>query len=260
MTEWASDSRQSTWTGNLSPLAPIHGTQLTFHSLRISGYDAQIAIAIAVLESLAKSVREGNYTTIGKPTYLVVVGHSFGSYSSNVVVGENPTLADAAILTGYGLNGSGQLSLEGFAPRVARLQNPGSWSDLDSAYVTTGDVYSNINNFFKAGAYDHAVATYAESTKHPFAAGELYSLALVGSRLDAPNFKGPTLVISGEYDYVICQGYCPGALDDPLSTYFRGSTDFQTYVQPKSGHSSNFATNATGFYGVIFDFLLKHDF
>lgn len=227
-------------------------------STKISGYDAQISITIAVLTELAKSVRQGLYTTIGKPAKVVVVGHSFGSYSSNAAIAENPGLADAAILTGYGLNGSGQLSLQGWAPRVARLQRPSEWSDLDFGYVTTGDVFSTINNFFKAGAYDHAVARFSEANKQPFAVGELVSIPLVSPRLNAPNFKGPTLVISGEFDFVVCGGYCRGVLD-VFRSLFRGSSDFQSYVQPKSGHDTNFATNATGFYGVIFDFLSKHN-
>lgn len=226
----------------------------------MSGYDNQISIASAILSSLAKSVRRGIYTTIGKPTHLVFVGHSFGSFISNVLVGSDSSIADAVILTGYGLNGSNsQLTLEGFAPRVANLQRPRSFSAFDSGYLTTGDILSNIQIFFKLGAYDRAVVAYTEATKQPFAIAEFTSISHGLLNFDAANFKGPALVISGEYDYPICGGYCPGVLDQPLRTFFRGSSDFQSYVQPKSGHGLNFATNATGFYNVIFDFLLKNE-
>ncbi|MCJ1266481.1 hypothetical protein MMC22_006366 [Lobaria immixta] len=228
-------------------------------STKVSGYKNQLSIQVAVLSSLAKSVRQGLYTTIGKPAYLVLVGHSFGSFSSNALVAREPGIADATILTGYGLAGNAQLTLEGFAPRVARLQRPRAYSVFDSGYVTTGDVFGNIHNFFKMGAYDRAVAAFSEATKQPFAISELISLSPVYQRLDAPNFKGPTLVLSGEYDFIICQGYCPGVLDQPLRTYFRGSSDFESYIQPKTGHGLNFATNATGSYSVIFDFLLKNN-
>lgn len=202
-------------------------------------------------------MRQGSYTTIGKPAHLVLVGHSFGSYSSNTLVAQAPGIADAAILTGYGLAGNPQLTLEAFSPRVARLQRP-AYSVFDSGYITTGDVFGNIHNFFKLGAYDRAVAAFSEATKQPFAISELLSLLPVYQRLDAPKFKGPTLVISGEYDFVLCGGYCPGVLDQPLRTYFRGSSDFQSYIQPKAAHGLNYATNATGSYGVVFDFLLKN--
>ncbi len=163
------------------------------------------------------------------------------------------------ILTGYGLNGgSGQLSLEGFAPRVARFQRPRSFIALDPGYITTKDVFSNIHNFFKGPAYDRDVARYSELTKQPFAISEFYSLLPQFVSNDAANFTGPALIITGEFDFIICGGYCPGVLDEPLRTIFRGSSNFEAYVQPKAGHGTNLATNATGFYGVIFDFLGKH--
>lgn len=234
--------------------------QLTSAPIRVSGYDNQLSIGIAILSSLAKSVRQGIYTTIGKPKSLVLVGHSFGSFTSNALVARDPSIADAAILTGYGLNGSNsQLLLEAFTPRVARLQRR-AFSNLDTGHIITGDIFGTVHEFYKAGAYDRAAVAFAESIKQPFAISELVSLSSAFLRNDAPNFKGPTLVISGEYDFPICGGYCPGVLDEPLRTYFRGSSNFQSYIQPKAGHGTNFATNATGFYGVIFDFLLRNDF
>ena len=238
----------------------MHSTPLTFHALRVSGYVSQLPIAIAVLTSLAKSVRQGKYTTIGKPKSLVLIGHSFGSFTTNGAVAREPGIADAAVLTGYGTTLNPALTLEGWAPRVARLQRPRAFAAFDSGYVTTGDVFGSILDFFKRGAYDPAVAAFSEATKQPFAVGELVSINPEFLRNDAPNFKGPTLLISGEYDFIVCDGYCPGVLDEPLRTYFRGSSDFQSYIQPKAGHSNNFATNATGFYGAILDFLGKHDF
>lgn len=239
----------------------INLTPANTNITRVSGYDNQLPIGVAVLSSLAKSVSRGTYTTIGKPTHLVLVGHSFGSLISNALVASAPNIADAAVLTGYALNGSNsQVLLEAFAPRVARLQRPRAFSAFDSGYLTTADIFGTIQIFFKAGAYDRAAAAFAEANKQPFAINEVVSISPGFLRNDAPNFKGPTLAISGEYDFPLCGGYCPGVLDQPLRTLFRGSSDFESYVQPKTGHALNFATNATGSYAVIFDFLLKHQF
>ncbi|MCJ1461462.1 hypothetical protein MMC07_000059 [Pseudocyphellaria aurata] len=230
-------------------------------STKVSGYDVQLSIGIAVLSSLAKSVRQGRYTTIGKPKHLVLVGHSFGSFSTNGVVAREPDIADAAILTGYGLNETNpQVVLEEFAPRIARLQRRRAFAAFDSGYITSGDIFGTIQPFFKAPAYDRRVAAFADATKQPFSISELVSLFPQLVQSDAPRFKGPTFVITGEYDAILCAGYCPGNLDQPIRTYFRGSSDFQSYIQPGAGHGLNYAINATGAYSVIFDFLRKHDF
>ena len=158
-------------------------------------------------------------------------------------------------MTGYGLVGSDdRLVLQGFAPRVANLQSP-KFSQYDPGYITTADVISNINNFFKAPAYESDVAQYAENTKAPFAISELVSLTPKLLNLDASAYKGPAFVISGEYDWIVCGGYCPGEMDASFGPLFKGAKDFETYVQPGSGHSLNFAVNATGAFGVIFDYL-----
>ncbi|MCJ1422472.1 hypothetical protein MMC29_000352 [Sticta canariensis] len=230
-------------------------------STKVSGYENQLSIQIAVLSSLARSVSRGIHTTIGKPTHLVLVGHSYGSFISNGLVASAPNIADAVVLTGYGFNGSdSQVLLEAFAPRVARLQRPRAFSAFDSGYLTTADIFGTVQIFFKAGAYDRAVAAFTEANKQPFAINEAVSVSPGFLRNDAPNFKGPTLAISGEYDFPLHAGNYPGVLDQPLRTLFRGSSDFESYVQPKTGHVLNFATNATGSYTVIFDFLLKHRF
>lgn len=158
-------------------------------------------------------------------------------------------------MTGYGLKGSdSRLVLQGFSPRIANLQNP-KFADFDSGYLTTGDVFGNINNFFKAPAYEHDVAAFSEANKQPFGVAELISLSTPLLKIDATAFKGPALVISGEFDYIVCGGFCPGELEPSFKPLFTGARDFETYVQPLSGHGANFAINATGFYEVIFEYL-----
>lgn len=86
------------------------------------------------------------------------------------------------------------------------------FSAFDAGYITTGDVFANINWFFKAPAYTHDVAIRSEWIKQPLAVAELVSLTPSLLRLDATAFKGPALVITGEYDWILCGGYCEGQL------------------------------------------------
>lgn len=56
-----------------------------------------------ILAELAHRIREGQYTgSVGKPKSVVLVGHSFGSFVSNTLVGKYPALVDGVVLTGIG--------------------------------------------------------------------------------------------------------------------------------------------------------------
>ena len=214
---------------------------------------------LSILSSLISSIRSGRLSH-GTPKSIVLIGHSFGSFLSNALVALEPTAAaiDAVILTGYSLEGyTPQTVLEAFAPRVANLQSP-HFAPFDPGYVTTRDVYSNINNYFKAPAYEPSVALYSETTKQPFAMAEFISLGSAYLHLNATAYKGAALVISGEYDFIVCGGYCAGELAASFAPLFGGAKDFETYIQPCAGHGLNFAINATGAYGVIFEYLARN--
>ena len=228
-------------------------------TLRISGYKIQLSIQSAILASLTKSLRQGHYTypKFGTPRSLILIGHSFGSATSNAALVHVPSLVDAAVLTGFGLNGSSVgVNLQAFAPRIARLQRPRKFASFDSAYVTTVDVFSTITLLFRAPEYDRAIARLAEANKQPFS---LFEIETFGGTA-APEYKGPVLVISGEFDFPICGGVCTGVLDDGLRGIFPKAKVVESYVQPRAGHSSNFANNATGSYEEIFAFLGRQGF
>lgn len=76
------------------------------------------------------------------------MGFSFGSYITHFAVSENPTIADAAILTAinYNLTGFNANGLVGsFVPRIASLQDPGKFGILDPGYLTWVDAISQVN-------------------------------------------------------------------------------------------------------------------
>lgn len=53
-------------------------------------------------------------------------------------------------------------------------------------------------------------------------------------------------VISGEFDFVFCTGYCPGVLETAAKTKFPASRDLVVYAQPGSGHGINLSVSRLG--------------
>ncbi|KAH6661673.1 Alpha/Beta hydrolase protein [Halenospora varia] len=212
-------------------------------SERVSGYVAQVSNQAVIVEKLSALIRSGKFCS--RPSKLVLVGHSLGSAISNAVLHSNPGLVDAAVLTGfsyYGVNSSP--SLQAKQLRLASLQNPAKWSRYDGGYSTWVDIYANIEGFFKAPFYDPSVAQYTEDTKQP--SGLVETITVRTTNLTSPDFTGPVMVISGEYDFLACGGYCPGVLEMGANTTFPASKSLVTYPQPGSGHAINFSLNATG--------------
>ncbi|KAH8685770.1 Alpha/Beta hydrolase protein, partial [Tricladium varicosporioides] len=229
-------------------------------SSKISGYDeAQASTQLAILQQLTGFLRSGQYTgSLGQPTKLVHIGHSFGSFLSNGLIATTPQLSDAAILTGIAYNGT-QLGtvLESFGLRIATGQAPGKWTGRDNGYLTWVDAPANAGAFYKGNSYDKEVLWYSEDNKQPMAIVELLTLGTLP--VAAPTFTGPTMVISGEFDWIVCGGNCVGVLDHPTKELFSNATDLQINVHPKAGHGFNFAYNATGAYTVMLDYLSKHN-
>jgi pimeloyl-ACP methyl ester carboxylesterase len=147
---------------------------------RISGYEESQALTqFAILQQLTTFLRSGKYTgTLGTPSKIVHIGHSFGSCISNALIDTTPQLSDAAILTGIGYTEvptSGAF-VEAFGLRIATLQAPGKWPGRDNEYVTWVDAPANPAAFFQGGSYDEEVLWYTEAAKQPLAAVELLTL------------------------------------------------------------------------------------
>jgi pimeloyl-ACP methyl ester carboxylesterase len=76
----------------------------------------------------------------------VLVGHSFGSVVSNALIAAAPAIVDGVVLTGIGYAvPSNAVNFEAWQPRLARLQSPGRWRQLDGGYVTWVDIFANVN-------------------------------------------------------------------------------------------------------------------
>ncbi|OQO10704.1 hypothetical protein B0A48_04004 [Cryoendolithus antarcticus] len=222
-----------------------------------SGYVTQLSTGVAVLQQLAAAVRTGRYTgTVGKPSKLVLMGFSFGSYITHNTIAATPDIADAVVLTAFGanltagVNGNGLL--RSFVPRVAALSNAQRFGLLDTGYLTWVDKYALIENYFKYPYYDTDAVAYVESTKEAFSIGEFLTFATVP---DTSSFTGAALAITAETDYIVCDGYCPGVFDEPAKTYYKNAKPFVAYLQPEASHHLNFHRNATGAFEVITSFL-----
>lgn len=185
------------------------------------------------------------------------MGFSFGSYATHAAIAETPEIADAVILTGIGLNSTGINGnglLRSFVPRIANVENPALYGDRDNGYLTWPSVYDLIMNYFKAPAFEESVALFTESAKEPFAIPEFLTFASpIG--ISAEKWDKPALHITGEKDYIVCDGYCPGVFEEPAKTLYKNAKPLQLALHPGASHHINFHKNATDAFGVITDFL-----
>ncbi|CAH0042492.1 unnamed protein product [Clonostachys rhizophaga] len=229
-------------------------------SSRVSGFTNQLQIHKAILVELAKLVKAGQYTgDFGTPGKLALMSFSYGSYITHFTVAENPTLADAVVLTGINYNTTG-LNFKGlvrsFVPRVAALQNPRRFGLLDAGWLTWSDTFAQINTYFKYPFYDIPTSSYAEEYKNAFGIAEFFTLT--DGQFDASGFTGAALAITGETDYIVCDGECKGIFEEPARTIWKNAK-FTPYLHPNTSHNFFFHKNATASFEVITSFLKSNE-
>ncbi|EPE37135.1 alpha/beta-Hydrolase [Glarea lozoyensis ATCC 20868] len=225
-------------------------------SQKISGFKNQLSIATSIIQVLTSFVRAGQYTGDIKAEKIAHIGFSFGALATHGAISMTPEISDAVILTAIGFNSSG-LNVNGlarsFVPRIAALQNPRLYGDRDNGMVTWVDKFAQVQNYFKKPNFDEATIDFVEAAKEPFAITEF--LTLLTGPTDASNFTKPALHISGEQDYIFCDGLCTGIFEEPARTIYKNANPLQLTLHPGASHNINFHHNATGAYRVITDFL-----
>ncbi|KAF2231799.1 hypothetical protein EV356DRAFT_451250 [Viridothelium virens] len=231
----------------------------TGRSSRVDGYnEGQTSQQIAILTELAQLLRNGQYTgSIGAPSKLVLVGHSFGSFISNGVVAgstANNSLIDGLLLTGFSYNLTSP-DYEAFALKIASTERR-EWADLDNGYITWNDVYSNVAVFFRAPAYSHAVANWTECQKQAIALSEFLTFPMLD--LYSPGFTGPVQILNGELDFGICDGNCTDWVEPYAAKMFPNAKVVEVLEHPSVGHAINFQYNSTGAYSAMMRFVDKH--
>ncbi|KAJ9143473.1 1-acylglycerol-3-phosphate O-acyltransferase [Pleurostoma richardsiae] len=211
--------------------------------------DAQFKVETAVLNSLVDYAR-----TEMKATKVALVGHSYGSYLSAASVSQ--TAVDAVVLTGF----SGTFDyfgpfIAGAGFRVANIENPLRWSELDSGYLTSADAYAESYVYYADPYFERHVAEWSYSVgSETFAVGEL--LSLIASEMNYPNIKAPVLVLQGQFDVSACGGNCVGLLNT-TGAIFNGSSVVETIDNLPSGHNLNLHKIAPQAFTMAFDFLKK---
>ncbi|KAL8684525.1 MAG: hypothetical protein Q9218_008253 [Villophora microphyllina] len=223
----------------------------------MSGYAVQFPTQVQLIGALSKLLRAGEYTAaIGKSNAIVLVGHQFGSFASQKLITMTPDIADETP------NNAGEdikIGLESYSPRIANTVEPERFGGLDTGYLFFGDIFNHVNAFFAAPNYEVDIVEYAQSIAQPFAIVEW--LSRVATPFPPNNFPGPVLIAAGEYGFITCGGDCPSTFQENIAqTIFQGTQNLETYIHPGSGQSLNFHKNATGFYGIVADFLERHGF
>lgn len=160
-----------------------------------------------------------------KAKKIALIGHSYGAYLS--VASASEIDVDAIVLTGF----SGTFSyfdpfIAGAGFRVAKLQDPLRWSNLDLGYLTSSDLYAETYVYFAEPYFEQRVAEWAYSVEsEPFAVGELPSL--LTTKIEYGNITSPVLVLQGRYDVSACGGECVGVING-TKTLFTGAKVVET--------------------------------
>ena len=146
----------------------------------------QSPVHIAIIKGLTDLARAGKLaqysTTKGsivskhyKPSKIVHVGHSIGSYLTNGFLSAYGNLSDGAILTGFlyssklGVVGPGYFDFQ-----YARDQDPYLFGDRGEGYFVQGSKTAIKFNFLKYGTYEPELAQYGYDVRQTFTGSELY--------------------------------------------------------------------------------------
>lgn len=200
------------------------------------------------------------FGSLTKPSKIVHLGHSFGSFLTSAFIANYGNLTDGAIITGYLLTkllastGSTTFSVEYAATSSPPYDRP-------SGYVVCKK--NGIHNIFFNGnpetAFTPELLQYGDEIKQPVPIGEFASaFSLIGNY--GPSFKAPIQYLLPELDFYICRGDCNGLANiTMLNETYPNATDIEVAIQPNTGHALPLHNNATAGFQLIYNFLARHD-
>lgn len=168
-----------------------------------------------------------------------------------------PDISDGIGLTGFSQNGS-------FLPFfllggnfVQANKNPALASYVNG-YIAPADASGVQTNFFAPGDFDPNFLQYATMTGQPVTIGELLT---IGGGAGAKNpFKGPALIITGQYDVPFCGGNCLAAptgyssIPETSKQYLPNASPFKVDIVMGAGHGLNYQYTHTTTYNDILSF------
>jgi pimeloyl-ACP methyl ester carboxylesterase len=220
----------------------------------------QLPLQVEIAHELVQLLRAAS---IANHTFekVVGVGHSFGSFQTNLLTASYPKDLDAAVLTGFSNDNSGiQVGFAGFDLTIASQALPLRFGGLSNGYLTSTSVEGTQFFYFRWPGFDPALLEIAEATKATISWGEFF----VNGQQVAKDFTGPMTVVNGEFDLPNCHGNCLvpsnklAVVKDAL--YPKASNGSSWYVGDGSGHALNFHYAASGAYEHIHDFLKANGF
>ncbi|KAK3657713.1 hypothetical protein LTR22_009265 [Elasticomyces elasticus] len=173
-----------------------------------------------------------------------------------------PDISDGIALTGFSQNGS-------FVPYFALGANfvdvktiPLLAPQYDHGYLATGDLSAFQANFLGPEQFDPAILAFAATIGQPLAIGEILT---IGSEIASLNtFRGPVLVVTGEYDVPFCGGSCyngasPNSSIPAQSQQYWTNTSISTVIVPGAGHALNLEYSHPSTYKSINEFFGQID-
>lgn len=223
--------------------------------------ELQVPLEIAVAAELVRQLRAGTFSGY-TPDTIIGVGHSLGSaITQGVTALPNATaLFDAAALTGFSLNSSGQgLFAQGLNLQIASENDPYRFSDLSNGYLVAASAISNEIGFLHYPGFDPEILDLVEATKATATFGEFFTLPPAISR--APNFTNPVSVVNGVEDLPFCSGNCSAPFDlaaavlSALYPNAKNVSNGNSYLIPDVGHGITLHYNAQLGYQFIQDFV-----
>lgn len=200
------------------------------------------------------------FSTWTKPSKVIHVGHSFGSFLTSAFIANYGDLTDGAIITGYLLTQYlGSAGSTAFSVEYAATSSPSY--DRPSGYVVSQK--NGIQNIFFGGdpetAFTPELLNYGNAIKQPVPVGEFASAFwLLGNY--GPSFKAPLQYLLPEFDFYICRGDCNGLANvTALAETYPNATAIEVAIQPNTGHALPLHNNATGGFQLTYDFLDRHE-
>ena len=221
---------------------------------------AQVVQPLLESETIHAIVQQLHTGKVGNRQYsdVVLIGHSFGSFTSARLAQDHPKDLAALILTGYSKDLSGNVILqENFEYEPAFEVTP-RFKDLPQGYFAMSNRTGRSVAFYYNGTYDPTIPVLDFETEGTVAVGEPFGTTLN----PVPEYTGPVLLVSGDHDAVVCGnttgGSCLPAANSTVAktrSFFPNATSFEYFLANQSGHSINFHYTAPQTFKAIHDWI-----
>ncbi|KAH7086078.1 Alpha/Beta hydrolase protein [Paraphoma chrysanthemicola] len=193
------------------------------------------------------------FDNLAKPSKIVHIGHSFGSFLTSAFLATYPNLTDGGIITGYLFS----LLLASTGSTTFSVEYAGKQYNRPSGYVVCKE--NGIQNIFFGGntstAFTPELLAYGDSIKQPVPIGEFASAFWLLGKVGL-GFKGPVQYLLPERDFYICRGDCKDlAKVEELKATWPNASAIEVVIQPNTGHALPLHKNSTAGFQLSYDFL-----